>query len=148
MVSGTRSPKSVRTRKWFLGAILGYSGRKTWGNMFFLKENIHKCKVYLGNSYLFYFLLKKNRQFFSRVHATLQPTLSVFWLVGRSVGNTLLFRRLWAVLGLLLLSNCLVELFHHCPCPPTRIALYTAFFRIILEYNHFLLACYANLHST
>ena len=39
--------------------------------------------------------------------------------VCRSVGNTLLFWRLWAVLKLLLLPNSLVGLFLHCPCPPT-----------------------------
>ena len=48
--------------------------------------------------------------FFSRVHATLQPALSV----------RLLFQRLQAVLGLLLLPNCLVGQ------ATTRVAVYTA----------------------
>ena len=37
-----------------------------------------------------------------------------------SVCNTLLFWRLLAVLGLLLLPYCLVGLFPQCPCPPAR----------------------------
>ena len=52
----------------------------------------------------------------SRVHATLQPALSV----SPSVCNTLLFWRSRAVWGLLLLSNSLVGLFHHCSCPSAR----------------------------
>ena len=39
--------------------------------------------------------------------------------VGRSV-TLCFFRRLWAVFTLLLLPNCLVGLFHHCPCQPAR----------------------------
>jgi len=44
---------------------------------------------------------------FCRVHATLQPALYTK-------------KARWAVLGLLLLPNCLVGLHHHCPCPPAR----------------------------
>ena len=57
--------------------------------------------------------------------AQLQNSLQFFYnplcpLVGPLVVNILLFRRLWAVLGLKLLPNCLAGLFHHCPCPPAR----------------------------
>ena len=41
---------------------------------------------------------------FSRVHATLQPALSVGWSVGRSVGHTLLF-------------FMILFLWPHCSCP-------------------------------
>ena len=60
---------------------------------------------------------------FSRVHSTLQPALSV----------RLLFQRLQAVLGLLLLPNCLVGLFHHSPCPPLRYLGSRVFTALFLE---------------
>ena len=37
-----------------------------------------------------------------------------------TVGDTLLFLCLRAVLGLQLLPHCLAGLFHHCPCPPAH----------------------------
>ena len=40
-------------------------------------------------------------------------------LVGRLV-SVKFFRRLQAVFALLLLPNCLNNLFYHCPCPPAR----------------------------
>ena len=63
------------------------------------------------------------RCIFSRVHATLQPALSVCQSVGRSVCPSVtlsFFRRLRAVWWLLLPPNHLVCQFHHCPCPPAR----------------------------
>ena len=57
----------------------------------------------------------------NREHATLQPALSVDRSVPQLVGLSVtlgFFQRLWAVLRLLLLPNCLVGKFHHCPYPP------------------------------
>ena len=51
---------------------------------------------------------------FSRVHATLQPALSVGPSRLAFFGVYRRFR------GLLLLPNHLVGQFHHCPCPPAR----------------------------
>ena len=48
--------------------------------------------------------LELRQSIFSRVHATLQPALSVGWSVGRSVGHILLF-------------FMVVFFWPHCPCP-------------------------------
>ena len=58
--------------------------------------------------------------FFSCVHATLQPAMSVGWSVHPLVGNTLLFFGVFGVSAQPLLPKCLVNLFYHCPCPPAR----------------------------
>ena len=60
---------------------------------------------------------------FSRVHATLQPALSICRSVRRSVGPSVtlsFFRHLRVIWGLLLLPNRLGGQFPHCPCPPAR----------------------------
>ena len=100
----------------FIGFIIGLNmalfGAACWEHMACIRKLMNPTKKEL--------LLKVCNCVFSRVHATLQPALSVGPAVGRIVNNSLLFWRLRAVFGLQLLPNCLAALFHYCPCPPAR----------------------------
>ena len=59
-------------------------------------------------------------QSLARDSTTRSVHLLVSQSISRSVCHTLIFWRFLAVLSLLLRPNCLVGLFHHCPCPPAR----------------------------
>ena len=65
-----------------------------WGRFYFRSRGIqHPRFVFESNEFVRFHLTEGNKgiipcleSFFSRVHATLQPALTVGWLVGRSVG--------------------------------------------------------------
>ena len=92
------------------------------------KDRSHKKQEESSTSFRSNVSSKKNRHpcvetqsiaytVFSRVHATLQPAMSVCLSVGQSATLSF-FWCLRSVLGLLLLPNCLVVQIHHCPCSP------------------------------
>ena len=74
------------------------------------------CLIFLSLMHLIFYMILR---FFSRVHATLQPALSVGQSVGWSVGHTLLFFYDFISLTSLLLPKWSGDL-KNGPCPPAR----------------------------